>query len=351
MRNMHNIKHRLLSIALVLSLVIGLSACGNTEVNNQDKYDNEKHNIIEETPNYDPLGSQDDSDKAEAISDETEVKSNEAKVSLVYTGEPWVVVNDNKTNIINEETTEPGTEIYSPLDNLGRCGVAYAVVGLETMPTEKRGDISKVKPTGWHSKAAANYNRCHLIGFQLCGENDNELNLITGTRYLNIDGMLPFENMVADYVKETSNHVAYRVTPVYTENNLVADGVYMEGYSIEDAGEGIEFNVYCFNVAPGVEINYLTGESWEYTDGADLDEIESETSENTEISNKSSLDKNSETEITESETYIINSNSKKIHRETCSQVSKISEENKETYVGDIQSLINIGYTTCGICKP
>lgn len=263
---------------------------------------------------------------------------------LEYSGEPWVIINDNKPNFTSEDSTDFGTEIYSPLDDLGRCGVAYAVIGIDTMPTEDRGNISSVKPTGWHSNAAANWNRCHLIGFQLAGENANELNLITGTRYLNIDGMLPFENMVADYVKETNNHVMYKVTPVYTGNNLVADGVYMEAYSIEDSGEGIEFNVYCFNVAPGVVIDYLTGDSYE--EGSSSDESKSTgtgllpSTGNVEIST-SNTDR----------TYILNTSSLKIHDERCSSVAKISDTNKQTYTGNIEDLLNSGYTICGICDP
>ena len=163
--------------------------------------------------------------------------------------------------------TATSFEEYSDLDNLGRCGVAMASVGQDIMPTEERGSIGQIKPAGWHTvkydcvDGKYLYNRCHLLGYQLTGENANERNLITGTRYLNVDGMLPFENMVADYVMETGNHVMYRVTPIYTGNNLVADGVLMEGYSVEDQGEGITFCVYVYNVQPGVRIDYATGDS------------------------------------------------------------------------------------------
>lgn len=178
------------------------------------------------------------------------------------TEDGWYIINDNKPYFLDSEITTDEFETYSNLDDLGRCGVAYANISLYTMPTEERGSISNVKPTGWHSNAPANWNRCHLIGFQLAGENANKLNLITGTRYLNVDLMLPFENMVADYVKETHNHVLYRVTPIFREDRLVADGLYMEAYSVEDNGDGIEFNVWCPNVAPGIKIDYLTGESY-----------------------------------------------------------------------------------------
>ena len=163
---------------------------------------------------------------------------------------------------------EPSFEEYSDLDELGRCGAAYANIGQDLMPTQKRGDISRVKPTGWRSvkydivDGKHLYNRCHLIGYQLTAENANEKNLITGTRYMNVDGMLPFENMVADYIKETDNHVLYRVTPIFDGNDLVAQGVQMEACSVEDDGEGICFNVFVYNVQPGIEIDYATGESW-----------------------------------------------------------------------------------------
>ena len=184
-----------------------------------------------------------------------------------YSGEPYVEINGNEPDFSSSDLTEEAFETYSALDSLGRCGTAYANVGVELMPTEDRGDIGQVKPSGWQTvkydcvDGKYLYNRCHLIGWQLTAENANKQNLITGTRYLNIEGMLPFENMVADYVKETGNHVLYRVTPVFEGSNLVASGVQMEAWSVEDDGEGICFNVYCYNVQPGVEIDYASGES------------------------------------------------------------------------------------------
>lgn len=181
-----------------------------------------------------------------------------------YSGDPYVAVNDNVPYFTEDDYTTNSFESYSDLDELGRCGVAYACVGSDLMPTEDRESISSVTPSGWINVEYDGqylYNRCHLIGFQLTGENANERNLITGTRYMNVDGMLPFENMVADYVTETENHVMYRVTPVYQDNNLVASGVQMEGYSVEDQGKGVSFNVYCYNVQPEITIDYRTGYS------------------------------------------------------------------------------------------
>lgn len=184
-----------------------------------------------------------------------------------YSGQPYVIINDNEPYFDKDDLTTQSFEEYSSLDSLGRCGVAYANIGEETMPTEKRGNIGMIKPSGWQIKkydfidGKYLYNRCHLIGYQLSGENANEKNLITGTRYMNTEGMLPFENQVADYVQETGNHVLYRVTPVFEGNHLVADGVLMEAMSVEDRGLDIEFNVFVYNVQPGVKIDYATGNS------------------------------------------------------------------------------------------
>lgn len=183
-----------------------------------------------------------------------------------YSSYPYVFIGSGHSDLLDTEDWDPGYESYSS-DSEGRCTTAEALVGTETMPTEEREDISSVTPTGWDNKRYDSelvdggwiYNRCHLIGYQLTGENANADNLITGTRYLNIEGMLPFENEVADYVRETGNHVMYQVTPVYEEDNLVASGVVMEAESVEDNGEGIDFNVYCYNVQPGIEIDYSNG--------------------------------------------------------------------------------------------
>lgn len=186
-----------------------------------------------------------------------------------YSGNPYVELNGNLPYFTDEELSTTAFELYSELDSLGRCGAGYANICKEIMPTEERGSIGMVKPTGWHTvkyDCIADrylYNRCHLIGYQLAGENANEKNLITGTRYLNVDGMLPFENEVADYVNDTDNHVLYRVTPVFSGDNLLASGVIIEAKSVEDNGVGVQFNVYCYNVQPGISIDYTTGESWE----------------------------------------------------------------------------------------
>lgn len=184
-----------------------------------------------------------------------------------YSGKPYVQINANKPMFDDYEIISASFEYYSKLDEYGRCDVCMASICSDTMPTEDRKSISSVKPSGWQSVQYDTvdgkflYNRCHLIGFQLTAENANEQNLITGTRYLNVDGMLPFENEVAQYIEKTGNHVMYRATPVFSANNLVADGVLLEAYSVEDNGKGICFCVYCYNVQPNVEIDYATGSS------------------------------------------------------------------------------------------
>lgn len=209
----------------------------------------------------------------EVTSTTTTVSATNKPVDLnnipAYSDKAYIEINDNIPFFTDEELTKKSFEDYSELDSLGRCGVAYANINKGIMPTEKRGAIGSVKPTGWHTVKYDNvdgkylYNRCHLIGYQLAGENANKKNLITGTRYLNVEGMLPFENMVTDFVKETDFHVLYRVTPIFTDDNLVANGVLMEGKSVEDKGKGITFCVYCYNNQPGIDIDYKTGESKE----------------------------------------------------------------------------------------
>ena len=184
-----------------------------------------------------------------------------------YTDKEYIIINNNEPYFTEEDYTKTSFEKYSDLDLLGRCKVAYANVGIDTMPTTERGSIGMIKPTGWHTikydivNGKYLYNRCHLIGYQLTGENDNEKNLITCTRQMNIGPMLEFENKVADYVKKTNNHVLYRVTPVFKDSNLLATGVEIEAYSVEDNGEGIKFNVFIYNVQEGIEIDYTTGDS------------------------------------------------------------------------------------------
>jgi len=265
-----------------------------------------------------------------------------------YSDSPYVTVNDNQPYFSDADLTTASFESYSELDSLDRCGVAYACVSTDTMPTEERGSIGQIKPSGWHTvkydcvDGKYLYNRCHLIGYQLSAENGNEKNLITGTRYLNVEGMLPFENMVADYIKETNNHVLYRVTPVFEGNNLVASGVLMEAESVKDKGEGICFCVFCYNVQPGVAINYTTGDS-ALSEGSTADTTATGTLET--ASEASTARESIE------QTYILNTNTHKFHDPSCSCVDDIKDSNKETYTGSRDNLIAQGYEPCGQCKP
>ena len=265
-----------------------------------------------------------------------------APVSLedipAYTGSPYIAINGNQPEFEEGDLSSESFETYSPLDSLGRCGPAYACIGQDLMPTEDRESISGVHPTGWVQAeydtvdGGSLYNRCHLIGFQLTGENANEENLITGTRYMNVEGMLPFENLVADYVKETGNHVLYRSTPVFEGDNLVASGVVMEALSVEDDGEGVCFHVYVYNVQPGIEIDYATGKSWESRQTPEAGE-------------------SSEPASGEEREYVLNTSSHKFHLPDCPAVDTMSEKNKEEYFGTREDLIAQGYKSCGSCNP
>jgi len=255
-----------------------------------------------------------------------------------YAGTPFVVLQENIPGFTEEDYITEPFEYYSELDELGRCGMVYANIGVELMPMEERESIGHIKPSGWqlvkYDFVDGNYlyNRCHLIGFQLSGENANERNLITGTRYMNVIGMLPFENQVAGYVKSTGNHVLYRVTPEYVGENLVAEGVRIEASSVEDKGEGLSFHVFVYNHQPGVVINYATGESRLATEeevlaieyaGQDREEVE----------------------------YVLNTNSMKFHYPHCSSVSEMKEKNKLNTKMPREMLLIFGYKPCGTCEP
>lgn len=267
-----------------------------------------------------------------------------------YSGIPYVEINGNIPDFSDSDYSTEVFESYSQLDSLGRCGVCFANIGIELMPTEERGEIGQVKPSGWQLvkydcvDGKYLYNRCHLIGYQLSGENANEKNLITGTRYMNVQGMLPFENRVADYVKDTGNHVLYRVTPIFDGNNLVASGVQMEAKSIEDDGVGICFNVYVYNCQPGVAIDYANGLSVL---------VEGETSAEVEVTIESNEKSNDSVSTSQGEetTYILNTNTQKFHEPSCSSVDDMKEKNKQEYQGNREDLINQGYNPCKRCNP
>ena len=286
------------------------------------------------------LGSKDKADGPQE-----DLVNNNSYVSLdaipAYDGKAYVAVNNNEAFFTDSVMTSTAFENYSDLDSLGRCGVAYANICKDIMPTEERGKIGMIKPSGWHTvkydviKDRYLYNRCHLIGYQLAGENANPKNLITGTRYLNVEGMLPFENLVADYVNNTGNHVLYRVTPMFSGSNLVANGVLIEAKSVEDNGGGILFNVYCYNVQPGVGINYENGDSW--LDG---------TTGSASSGSDTSATENSDADSSKSETMVhITATGKKYHRAGCRTLKK---SDTEVTLDEAKSM---GLSPCGICNP
>ncbi|WP_297713798.1 DNA/RNA non-specific endonuclease [Clostridium sp.] len=255
MKNIFKLKKSLITALGVLVCLFGFISCSSTNISStnnsgQVTENSNSNNILLTNPN------ENNADTNISISDIPK-----------YSGKDYIILNNNVPNFSEADLTTTSFEEYSPLDSLGRCGVAYSNIGTDIMPTEKRESISSVKPSGWQSvkydivEGKYLYNRSHLIGYQLTAENANDRNLITGTRYFNATLMLPYENMVADYIKETNNHVLYRVTPVFEGNNLVATGVQMEAKSVEDNGEGIEFNVFVYNVQPGITIDYATGNS------------------------------------------------------------------------------------------
>lgn len=281
-----------------------------------------------------------------------------------FEGNPYVYVNDGEPTFTDEQrAAEPGHEHYGELDELGRCTAAFAVVGPETQPTEKRGSIGEVRPSGWQMakydfvEGKYLFNRCHLLGYQLTGENANERNLITGTRYLNVQGMLPFENAVADYVDATGNHVLMAVMPVFEGSELVARGVHMMAESVEDGGEGVAFNVFCYNVQPGVVIDYGTGESMLEENATPLPDVSGAESAPDTASEGAGAGEASEKGATGSAEgkgtteYVLNTNSKKFHLPSCSSVDQMSPKNREDVEDTRENLIAKGYDPCKRCNP
>ena len=345
-------------LALLMALTVLFTSCNNSKNSNDDLDHNNNNGIVnsdtsgqknstgDPTDVRDDNGSNDDEDNQE----ETDLYPLPEGIAP-YSGNPYVVLNSNKPQFTAEEITTQSFEFYSELDNLGRCGYAIACVGKDLMPTIPRGDIGGVTPSGWVNKKYDTsivsggyiYNRCHLLGWQLTGEDANKKNLITGTKYINIEGMLPFENEIADYVKETGNHVMYRVTPIFVGNNLVASGVQLEAYSVEDSGAEICFNVFSYNIQPGIVIDYSTGENW--LAGESNAPKEPEATEATEKGTDAGDDED------DVEVFILNTKTKKIHKSTCSNARDISVANKAEHVGDFSGLLNQGYTTCGNCNP
>ena len=363
-----------ITLCELLAIATIFTGCASTDLSGTE---GAGHVAVAEVAGEDSSGALGSKDKVDGPQED--LVNNNSYVSLdaipAYDGKAYVAVNNNEPFFTDSDMITTAFENYSDLDSLGRCGVAYANICKDIMPTEERGKIGMIKPSGWHTvkydviKDRYLYNRCHLIGYQLAGENANPKNLITGTRYLNVEGMLPFENLVADYVNNTGNHVLYRVTPMFSGSNLVANGVLIEAKSVEDNGGGILFNVYCYNVQPGVGINYENGDSW--LDGttpqkqsAQTDTPKNEGSQSSAGSgagesgssgsttgsassgSDSSAAENSAADSSNSETMVhITATGKKYHRAGCRTLKK---SDTEVTLDEAKSM---GLSPCGICNP
>ena len=374
-------KRLITQLSLWLALLLAFTGCAESTVTSQDNtYAIEQlatipselleasETAVSEPESGQPQENASDTQESQQVTSATDVPTGEGTSAFslreipAYSGTPYTEVNGNKPYFTEAELTTQSFETYSELDSLGRCGVAYANVGQDLMPTEPRGEIGAVKPTGWHLVKYDNvdgkylYNRCHLIAYMLAAENANPQNLITGTRYLNVQGMLPFETKVCDYVKNTGNHVLYRVTPIFDGDNLLADGVLMEAYSVEDAGEGICFCVFAYNVQPGIGIDYATGDNWAESSGTyqstaasvavETPAPQPETDTTVQTSPQLSAPQESQ-----GITYVLNTNTKKFHYPTCSSVDDMKEKNKQIYTGSRDEVINMGYVPCKRCNP
>lgn len=383
MKKKHNRpqKRLITQLSLWLALLLAFTGCAESTVTSQDNtYAIEQlatipselleasETAVSEPESGQPQENASDTQESQQVTSATDVPTGEGTSAFslreipAYSGTPYTEVNGNQPYFTEEELTTQSFETYSELDSLGRCGMAYANVGQDLMPTEPRGEIGVVKPSGWHLVKYDNvdgkylYNRCHLIAYMLAAENANPQNLITGTRYLNVQGMLPFETKVCDYVKNTGNHVLYRVTPIFDGDNLLADGVLMEAYSVEDAGEGICFCVFAYNVQPGIGIDYATGDNWAESSGTYQSTVASvaeetpvpqpETDTAVQITPESSAPQESQ-----GITYVLNTNTKKFHYPTCSSVDDMKEKNKQIYTGSREEVINMGYVPCKRCNP
>lgn len=350
---------------LLSMLLVAMSfvACGNTSTNvdNTEQYnDVVSYDSLKENPSYANKNVYYDGDTITTSIDVSEIPE--------YEGKPYIVINNNEPFFGDiwgnydavDTTTTDVFEVYYDFDALGRCTGAFANLCEELQPTEERGSIGQVKPSGWHTvkyngyvEGNYLYNRCHLIGYQLAGENATEENLITGTRYLNCDGMLPFEDEVYSYIDATGNHVLYRVTPIYEGDNLVASGVLMEAYSVEDKGAGIKFCVYCYNVQPGIAIDYSTGES-HMIEGYTGDYSTTTYFSTGEIKTYPTNGVNYEYSVTTDGvegTYVLNVSSMKFHKESCDSVAKMKDENKMVSNETREYLIDKGYEPCNWCNP
>lgn len=390
----HGKRNAVLSILLLILFAAGLG--GQTGKSDQPELDKAEDSVIFEVSSGDQaeksaVSKAEGQDQEEAALQEQTKDSEKAAPDMTiqtlsvgeipaYSGEAAIEVNQNVPGFTEEDYTTEAFEQYSPLDELGRCHAAYACVGEEIMPTEERGAIGMVKPSGWHTvkydfvDGKYLYNRCHLIAYMLSGENANTENLITGTRYLNTEGMLPYENQVADYVHNIGNHVLYRVTPLYEGDNLVASGVEIEASSVEDRGKSLSFHVYCYNVQPGITIDYATGDSALAEDdqtenvrgiASELEVFAADALEETKAAAGDQSLENVVTAAVQEETsaeqdggnakeerdYVLNKNTKKFHYPWCSSADDIKKKNRKDFTGTREEVISQGYVPCKRCNP
>lgn len=390
----HGKRNAVLSILLLILFAAGLG--GQTGKSDQQELDKAEDSVIFEVSSGDQaeksaVSKAEGQDQEEAALQEQTKDSEKAAPDMTiqtlsvgeipaYSGEAAIEINQNVPGFTKADYTTEAFEQYSPLDELGRCHAAYACVGEEIMPTEERGAIGMVKPSGWHTvkydfvDGKYLYNRCHLIAYMLSGENANTENLITGTRYLNTEGMLPYENQVADYVHNTGNHVLYRVTPLYEGDNLVASGVEIEASSVEDRGKSLSFHVYCYNVQPGITIDYATGDSALAEDdqtenvrgiASELEVFAADALEETKAAAGDQSLENVVTAAVQEETsaeqdggnakeerdYVLNKNTKKFHYPWCSSADDIKKKNRKDFTGTREEVISQGYVPCKRCNP
>lgn len=378
-----NKRKRLKIVVTVLTLLSLLSSCSSgaplnktlskkigTKFNTQETSAAAETEVAKSASILDKIISDVDESASNVAESTTEIVSYETILGTFdykevpeYSGTAYAVMNGNEPYFSENEMSNVSYQEFTELDSLGRCGIAKASVGKDIMPTEKRGEIGMVKPSGWHQNKYDSikdfdnapgyiYNRCHLIGYQLTGQNANEKNLITGTRYLNVTGMLPFENEVAEYVEETGNHVEYHVTPVFVDDELLSRGVLMEAESVEDNGAGVKFNVFCYNVEPGIDIDYKTGENW-LSESVETQETEEtvETAAETEAAESTYPELLKVTGELSDYRLIVNINSHRIHSPDCKNAAKISEKNRRGYNGSIDDLLNAGYKKAKDCNP
>lgn len=347
-----SVQSKILSGFLAVLLAMGLIGCSSDNTTVSEPSSAQTETVDTSAPD-EKLQSEESTRENEQQSESISQPNVSLSSIPAYSGSPYVIVNGNVPYISSADYTTTAFEEYSPLDNLGRCGVAYACVGLETMPTEERGSIGQVKPSGWHTVRYNGvvdgnylYNRCHLIGYQLTAENANTRNLITGTRYLNTEGMLPFENMVADYIKETGNHVMYRVTPIFDGNNLVASGVLMEAYSVEDNGSSSLQEGYSSNSSSSsssVSNSSYSSSSDSYASSS------SGSTTSSDAASSTASQQQTQSSVPQSAEYILNENTKKFHYPSCHSVRQM--KNPVAYNGSRDSLLSQGYEPCKNCNP